>query len=59
MLLKMLTGLSGPDLSLSLGDEHEFDNAEAERLIGAGFAEAIAVAPALKAPATPKAKAKA
>jgi hypothetical protein len=39
MLVKMKTGLSGPELSLSPGDEHEFDDAEAQRLIDAGFAE--------------------
>lgn len=38
MLLKMLMGLSGPDLSLAPGDEHEFDDAEAGRLKDAGFA---------------------
>lgn len=36
--LKMLTGLSGPELTLSPGDEHEFEDAEADRLIEAGFA---------------------
>lgn len=38
--LKMLTGISGPDFSLSRGDEREFDEAEASRLIRAGFAVA-------------------
>ncbi|NGO63950.1 hypothetical protein G6N76_09715 [Rhizobium daejeonense] len=38
MLLKMTAGLSGPELNLAPGDEHEFDDAEAERLIEAGFA---------------------
>lgn len=38
--LKMLTGLSGPDFSLSRNDEREFDEAEASRLIRAGFAVA-------------------
>lgn len=38
--LKMTTGLSGPDFSLSRGDEREFDEAEASRLIRAGFAVA-------------------
>jgi hypothetical protein len=39
MLLKMTAGLSGPEFNLASGDEHEFDDAEAERLIAAGFAE--------------------
>ena len=37
--MKMTTGLSGPELSLSPGDRHEFDADEAERLERAGFAE--------------------
>lgn len=39
MLLKMTTGLSGPDFNLAPGDTHEFDDGEAGRLIEAGFAE--------------------
>ncbi|MBY3255574.1 hypothetical protein HFO09_07695 [Rhizobium laguerreae] len=39
MLLKMTTGLSGPDFNLAPGDKHEFDDGEAERLVEAGFAE--------------------
>ncbi|TBA38437.1 hypothetical protein [Rhizobium ruizarguesonis] len=38
MLLKMTAGLSGPEFNLAPGDEHEFDDAEAERLVGAGLA---------------------
>lgn len=38
MLLKMTAGLSGPELSLSPGDQHEFEIAEALRLVEAGFA---------------------
>jgi len=38
MLLKMIAGLSGPEFNLAPGDEHEFDDAEAGRLIDAGFA---------------------
>ncbi|MBY3268414.1 hypothetical protein HFO05_07280 [Rhizobium laguerreae] len=38
MLLKMTAGLSGPEFNLAPGDEHEFDDAEAERLVDAGFA---------------------
>ncbi|RWB65660.1 hypothetical protein [Mesorhizobium sp.] len=50
MLLKMLTGLSGPLFSLAPGDEYDFDDAEAERLKAAEFA--IDAEP--KAPATTK-----
>lgn len=39
MKIKMLTGMSGPEISLSPGDPHECDDLEAERLIRAGFAE--------------------
>lgn len=42
MLIKMRTGLSGPDLLLQPGDEHEFPNDEAIRLINAGFAVPVA-----------------
>ncbi|TGR33007.1 MULTISPECIES: hypothetical protein [unclassified Mesorhizobium] len=38
MLLKMLTGLSGPLFSLAPGDEYDFEDAEAERLKAAEFA---------------------
>ncbi|NZD50534.1 hypothetical protein [Rhizobium leguminosarum] len=38
MLLKMIAGLSGPEFNLAPGDEREFDDAEAGRLIDAGFA---------------------
>lgn len=53
MLLKMTAGLSGPDFNLAPGDEYEFEDAEAARLIEAGFAEkadgeAPAAAPAAK-----------
>jgi hypothetical protein len=59
MLLKMKTSLCGPELSLAPGDEHDFtDEAEAQRLIDAGFAE-----PAVDAtpppPSPPKQPAKA
>lgn len=39
-ILKMTTGLCGPHFSLARGDEHEFDEDEASRLIRAGFAVA-------------------
>ncbi|MBX5017494.1 MULTISPECIES: hypothetical protein [Rhizobium] len=54
MLLKMIAGLSGPEFNLAPGDEREFVDAEAERLIEAGFAvkaeadEVPAAAPARK-----------
>jgi len=38
MKIKMTTGLSGPDYSLSPGDEWDFPADEAGRLIAAGFA---------------------
>lgn len=40
MLLKMNTGLGGPDFNLVRGDEHDFaDPFEARRLVRAGYAE--------------------
>ncbi|CAM3092039.1 hypothetical protein PANO111632_02645 [Paracoccus nototheniae] len=39
MKIRMLTGLSGPLFNLVAGDLHETDEAEAGRLIAAGFAE--------------------
>ena len=38
MLVRMLTCLSGPEFSLDVGDERDFDQAEAIRLIEAGYA---------------------
>lgn len=38
MLLRMTVGLSGPEFNLAPGDEHEFEDVEAERLVDAGFA---------------------
>jgi hypothetical protein len=34
----MLAGLSGPALTLAPGDEHDFPQADASRLVAAGFA---------------------
>lgn len=49
MLLKMTSGLSGPEFNLAPGDEREFDDEEAGRLIDAGFAvKKEAQAPASK-----------
>lgn len=42
MLVKMLVGLSGPVYTLSPGDEREFPDDEAVRLIEAGFAVPVA-----------------
>lgn len=38
MLVRMLVGLSGPAYSLGPGDEREFPDAEAVRLIAAEYA---------------------
>jgi hypothetical protein len=38
MLVRMTTGLSGPAFSLSRGDERDFPDGEAIRLINAGYA---------------------
>lgn len=38
MLVKMLTGLSGPEYSLAPGEQRDFPDAEALRLIEARFA---------------------
>ncbi|NEJ73794.1 hypothetical protein GR197_25175 [Rhizobium phaseoli] len=46
MLLKMTAGLSGPEFNLSPGDEYEFEDDEADRLIAAGFAEKAGAEPA-------------
>ncbi|TIV38943.1 MAG: hypothetical protein E5V91_12415 [Mesorhizobium sp.] len=49
MLLKMLTGLSGPLFNLAPGDEYEFEDEEAERLKLAEYAvDADAKTPAAK-----------
>mgnify|MGYP000960459072 CR=1 FL=1 len=57
MLLKMITGLSGPLFNLAPGDEREFDDDEAERLIDAGFATEVAGSGASTPAAKKKAKA--
>ena len=41
MKVKMLTSMAGRDFSLSPGDEHDFTDGEADRLIAAGFCEAV------------------
>jgi len=42
MKIKMQIGLAGPEYSLSPGDEREFPDVEAIRLIEAGFAVPVA-----------------
>lgn len=42
MNIRMLVGLSGNEYSLSPGDEREFPDAEAIRLIEAGYAIPVA-----------------
>ena len=57
----MLVGLSGPAITLSPGDEHDFPQDEAMRFVAAGFAIPIAeqkTERAIKAPVTEKRKAK-
>lgn len=41
MRVRMLTSIAGADFALSPGDEHEFTAAEAQRMIEAGYAEAV------------------
>ncbi|WP_064696071.1 hypothetical protein [Rhizobium aegyptiacum] len=56
MLLKMIAGLSGPEFNLAPGDEREFEDEEAARLIDSGFAEKAEIedAPAAVAPVKTK-----
>ncbi|TPL36739.1 hypothetical protein FJ947_10825 [Mesorhizobium sp. B2-4-8] len=42
MLIRLLVGLSGPDILLDPGDERDFPQDEALRLISAGFAAPVA-----------------
>ncbi|TDH35716.1 hypothetical protein E2A64_10290 [Pseudohoeflea suaedae] len=54
MLIKMTVGLSGVEYSLNPGDERDFPQDEAIRLIEAGYAAPVAerkVEKAVKAPA--------
>lgn len=51
-IVRMLTSIAGADFARSRGDLHECSDAEAERLIAAGYAEVIEIA-------APPAKAKA
>lgn len=45
MLLRLKVGLSGPTYSLSAGDEREFAQDEALRLIAAGYAVPVSGRP--------------
>lgn len=57
MIIKMQIGLAGPEYSLSPGDEHDFPEAEAIRLIEAGYAVPVVAAKverAVKAPVKEK-----
>jgi hypothetical protein len=59
MNIKMLVGLSGNEYSLAPGDEYAFPDAEARRLIEAGYAvKADTETPEPAAPAPPAAKKK-
>lgn len=42
MLVQMTTGLSGPTLTLGPGDQHDFPQDEALRLVAAGYAVPVA-----------------
>ena len=48
MKIQMLVGLDGNEYSLSPGDERDFPQAEAIRLIDAGFAAPVDVQPTEK-----------
>ncbi|WP_100961056.1 hypothetical protein [Bosea sp. FBZP-16] len=48
MLVKMLVGISGPFYTLDPGDEFHFPDDEASRLVEAGFAVTVAVAPTIE-----------
>jgi hypothetical protein len=57
--VKLLVGLSGPAYTLDPGDEWEFEAAEAQNLIAAGFAIPVAekkIERAVKKPALEKRK---
>ena len=43
MRIKMLTSIAGQNFSLSPGDEADFSDDEAKRLIQAGYAEPVRV----------------
>lgn len=45
MRVRMKVGLAGPALNLAPGDEHDFPDAEARRLIAADYAVAVDIAP--------------
>jgi len=45
MRIRMLVGLSGLHFTLQPGDEHDFPQAEALRLVSAGYAAPVATVP--------------
>lgn len=53
MLVKMKVGLSGPAYSLGPGDEREFPDSEAIRLIDAGYADPVSAPQVERAVAVP------
>lgn len=53
MLIRMLVGLSGSEYSLGPGDERDFPDAEAIRIVEAGFAVPVVEHPVEKAVKTP------
>lgn len=53
MMIRMTTGLSGSMFTLAPGDERDFPQDEALRLIAAGFAVPVAEAPRERAVAPP------
>ncbi len=56
MRVRLLTGMAGIDFSHNAGDEIDCNDAEGNRFIEAGIAEAIAVAPTKIERATKKMK---
>lgn len=53
MLVKLKVGLSGPAYSLGPGDEREFPENEAIRLIEAGYADPVGAPPIERAVVVP------
>lgn len=53
MRVRMLAGIAGPNISLAPGDEHDFDHADAARLIESGYAVPVAMVAVETAVAAP------
>lgn len=51
MKIRFLVAMAGPGVSHAPGDIADIDDAEAERLVGAGFAAPVDAAPVDAAPA--------